>query len=49
MGVDNKMLNFNPFKIPSYEEYKEQVSSFWNSVAKFYKDWYSDFEKNLKK
>jgi len=43
------MLNFNPFKIPSYSEYKEQVSKFWNDVAKFYKDWYSDIEETTKK
>ena len=43
------MFNFNPFKIPTYSEYKEQVAKFFNDVTSFYKEWYSDVEKCLKK
>jgi hypothetical protein len=43
------MFNFNLFKVPSYDEYKEQVSKFWNDVFKFYKDFSIDIDKNIKK
>lgn len=41
------MINF--FKVPSYDEYKEQISKFWDDIAKFYKDWYLDIQKNINK
>ena len=43
------MFNFNPFKVPSYKEYKEQVSKYWNDVFKFFRDWSVDTDKNIKK
>jgi hypothetical protein len=43
------MFNFNPFKIPTYSEWKEQVTKFYGDVAKFYKDWYSDIKETVNK
>jgi len=41
--------NFNPFKLPTYKEIKEQTEKFWQDFTQIYKDWFSDVEDNLKK
>ena len=43
------MYNFNPFKIPSYIEWKESVEKFNADVKKFWSDWFDDIKKNLDK
>jgi len=43
------MYNFNPFKIPSYTEWKESVEKFNADVKKFWFDWFDDIKKNLDK
>lgn len=43
------MFNFNPFKVPSYSEYKEYVEKFYNDYFKFVKDWYKDVEETFNK
>ena len=43
------MFNFNPFKVPSYSEYKESAEKFCNDYFKFFKDWYKDVEANFNK
>ena len=43
------MFNFNPFKVPSYSEYKESVDKFCNDYFKFLKDWYKDVEVTFNK
>lgn len=37
----------NPFKMPTYSEWKEQVTKFYADVTKFYKDWYSDIKLDI--
>jgi|TARA_S200002703_G_scaffold26017_1_gene22300 hypothetical protein len=49
MGVDFKMLNFDPFKLPTYSEWKESVEKFYKQYNKFVEDWYLDIKKNLDK
>ena len=43
------MFNFNPFKLPSYSEYKESAEKFCNDYFKFFKDWYKDVEETFNK
>jgi hypothetical protein len=43
------MFNFNPFKVPSYSEYKELAEKFCNDYFKFFKDWYKDVEETFNK
>lgn len=35
----------NPFKLPTYSEWKESVEKIQADVMKFWKDWYSDIKK----
>ena len=43
------MFNFNPFKVPSYSEYKESAEKFCNDYFKFFNDWYKDVEETFNK
>lgn len=43
------MFNFNPFKVPTYQEYKESVEKLYNDYFKFLKDWYKDVEVTFNK
>jgi predicted Zn-dependent peptidase len=47
--VDNQMMFNNPFKLPTYSEWKESVEKINADVMKFYKDWYADIKKTLDK
>ena len=43
------MMFNNPFKFPTYSEWKESVEKINADVMKFWKDWYADIKKNLDK
>ena len=43
------MFNFNPFKVPTYLEWKESVEKISADVMKFWKDWFEDVKKTLDK
>ena len=36
---------FNPFKLPSYEEARENTEKLFKDLSKFYSDWYEDVKK----
>ena len=37
------------FKLPTYEELKQNYETYLKDVQKFYKDWYSDIQKTFNK
>jgi deoxyadenosine/deoxycytidine kinase len=37
------------FKLPTYEELKQNYEKYLKDVQKFYKDWYSDIQKTFNK
>ena len=43
------MMFNNPFKLPTYSEWKESVEKIQADVMKFWKDWFNDIKKTLDK
>jgi hypothetical protein len=39
--MDKQMMFNNPFKLPTYSEWKESVEKIQADVMKFWKDWYA--------
>ena len=37
------------FKLPTYEELKQNYGTYLKDVQKFYKDWYSDIQETFNK
>ena len=44
--TENKMFTF---KLPTYEELKQNYETYLKDVQKFYKDFYSDIQKTFNK
>jgi hypothetical protein len=47
--MDKQMMFNNPFKFPTYSEWKESVEKMNADVMKFWKDWLTDIKKTLDK
>jgi uncharacterized membrane protein YedE/YeeE len=45
----NGLMFNNPFKLPTYSEWKESVEKINADVMKFWKDWFNDIKKTLDK
>jgi hypothetical protein len=45
----NGLMFNNPFKLPTYSEWKESVEKINTDVMKFWKDWFNDIKKTLDK
>jgi hypothetical protein len=42
------MMFNNPFKLPTYSEWKESVEKINADVMKFWKDWYADIKEKFR-